>query len=63
MKRYFHVAFSHSQGFGSLQYVVNNGKYPTLKELKQQCVDDTTKEAIIINIIELSEIDFNQLIS
>lgn len=56
MDRYFHVSFSHEQGFGSIQYISKKGVYPSLIELKKGCVNDGV--AIILNIIEFNKHDF-----
>lgn len=62
--RYFHVSFSHQSGFGSIQYVVKNGKFPTIKELKAGFSGyNPDGNCIILNIIELSEQDFLDFIS
>jgi hypothetical protein len=63
MKRYFHASFSHDRGFGSIQYISNNGKYPPAKELKKAFMQEDITHCIIINVFELTEEDFNNFIS
>lgn len=59
--RYFFVSFSHIKGFGNTYLSTSHGDYVNLVALKNY-IEKDIKDVVIINIIEMSENDYNLFI-
>jgi hypothetical protein len=61
--RYFFVSYWHPNGYGNITLSIE--EYPSLTALEQTVrdEDETITDVVILNIQELTEVDFNNLVS
>lgn len=60
--RYFIVSYGFPDGFGNVVFIGKNGDYVNKERIKEELQKDGVKEFAILNIIELSELDYKDYI-